>query len=56
MCQLNDFTAKAMMAPRRARYENPSAAPSKPAGPAGRPLPVLTFVYADQPMMASTAR
>ena len=42
--QLNDFTAKATIAPRSARYEKPSAAPSNPDGPAGSPLPVLTFV------------
>lgn len=39
---------------RRARYDSPSAPPRSPEGPAGRPLPVCTLVYADQPTRPST--
>jgi len=44
LCQAKDLMAKATMPDSSARYENPSAAPSRPEGPAGRPLPVVAFV------------
>jgi hypothetical protein len=38
------------------RNDRPSAAPSKPSGPAFKPLPVVIFVTKDHPNTAATTK
>lgn len=53
---MSDEYAAATIAPSNARYETPSAAPTMPPGPAGRPDPVCTFTVIDQAQIPRNAR
>ena len=50
------FNRAMTMPPSMTRKESPSAAPSKPAGPAGSPEPVRIFFTMEAPKIPTTAR